>query len=128
MDTLDRIVLEYSSMSIDIDRFDESSPEELAELSNPEQVLSFLYENRDRAWKAKEIARRTAVNENSIHPVLSRLEERELVRHKGPYWAITDDTDRLRRAADTHRVTQLFDHLYGEEDRETWVDPNDRDE
>ena len=113
-------------MSIDIDRFDERSPEELSELSNPEQVLTFLYENRDRAWKAREIARRTDVNENSIHPVLSRLEDRKLVRHKGPYWAITDDLDRLRRAYDTHRATRLFDDLYGEEDRDEWVNASER--
>ncbi|WP_247729913.1 MarR family transcriptional regulator [Halovivax limisalsi] len=108
-------------MSIDIDRFEEGSPDELRELSNPERVLRFLYGNRERAWKASEIAARTSVSENSIHPVLSRLEDRELVRHKGPYWAITDDLDRLRRAYDTHRVTQLFDDLYGSEDRDEWV-------
>ncbi|ELY51102.1 HTH domain-containing protein [Natronococcus jeotgali] len=113
-------------MSIDIDQFDERSSEELAELSNPEQVLKFLYENRDRAWKAKEIASRTGINENSIHPVLSRLEDRELVRHKGPYWAITDDTSRLRQAYDTHRVTQLFDDLYGEEDRDEWIEASEQ--
>lgn len=115
-------------MSIDIDQFDESSPEELEELTNPERVLVFLYEHRDRAWKATEIASRTGVDENSIHPVLSRLEERGLVRHKGPYWAITDDTDRLRRAYDAHRATRLFDDLYGEEGREEWIDASDTNE
>lgn len=113
-------------MSIDIDRFDERSPEELAELSNPEQVLTFLYENRDRAWKAAEIARRTDVNENSIHPVLARLEDQKLVRHKGPYWAITDDMDRLRHAYDMHRATRLFDDLYGEEDRAEWIEASEQ--
>jgi Mn-dependent DtxR family transcriptional regulator len=113
-------------MSIDIDRFEKGDPEELAEVSNPERVIAFLFENDDRAWKATEIARRTEVNENSIHPVLSRLEKRGLVRHKGPYWAITDDTDRLRRAYDLHRVIRLFDDLYGEEDRDEWIEASDR--
>lgn len=113
-------------MSIDIDRFEERSPEQLSEVSNPELVLAFLHENRDRAWKATEIARRTAVNENSIHPVLSRLEERELVRHKGPYWAITDDEDRLRRAYDLHRITDRFDERFGEEDRDEWIAASER--
>lgn len=113
-------------MSIDIDRFEEESPDELSELSNPERVLRFLYEHRDRAWKAAEIAGRTDVNENSIHPVLSRLEDRGLVRHKGAYWAITDDLDRLRRAYDVHRATHLFDDLYGEEKRDEWVEASDR--
>jgi DNA-binding IclR family transcriptional regulator len=113
-------------MSIDIDQFDERSPEELADLSNPEHVLRFLYENRDRAWKAKEIARRTPVPENSIHPVLSRLNEQEFVRHKAPYWALTNDLDRLRQAYDHHRVTRLFDDLYGEESRDEWIEASEQ--
>lgn len=113
-------------MSIDIERFDEESPEELRDPSNPERVLRFLYANRDRAWKASEIANRTDVSENSIHPVLSRLEERALVRHKEPYWAITDDHEALRRAYDAHRANQLFDELYGPEDRDEWVSGDDR--
>ncbi|WP_255171218.1 helix-turn-helix domain-containing protein [Natrononativus amylolyticus] len=113
-------------MSIDIDRFDERSPEELAEMSNPEQVLKFLYENRDRAWKAAEIARQTDVNANSIHPVLARLEDQKLVRHKGPYWAITDEMERLRNAYDVHRATRLFDDLYGEEDRDEWIEASEQ--
>ena len=124
--TLNCAAIEVTIMSIDIDRFEERSPEELVELNNPELVLAFLHENRDRAWKATEIARRTAVNENSIHPVLSRLEERELVRHKGPYWAITDDEDRLRRAYDLHRITEHFDERYGEEDRDEWIAASER--
>lgn len=113
-------------MSIDINRFDESSPEELEEISNPELVLRFLWENRDRAWKAKEIARRTDINENSIHPVLSRLEDRGLVRHKGTYWAITDDRNRLQQAFDIHRANQLFNDLYGEEDRDEWIEASEQ--
>ena len=113
-------------MSIDIDRFDESSPEELEELSNPELVLRFLWENRDQAWKATEIARRTDVSKNSIHPVLSRLEDRGLVRHKGPYWAITDDREHLRRAYDLHRANHLFSDLYGEEDRDEWLEASEQ--
>ena len=109
-------------MSIDIDRFEESSEEELERTSNPERVLLFLYENRDRAWKAKEIAKRSDVDENSIHPVLNRLEDRGLVRHKGSYWAITDDHDRLSDAHQYHQVTQRLDEQFGEEDREEWVE------
>ena len=115
-------------MSIDIDKFDERSPGELDELSNAERVIRFLYANRDKAWKAKEIARQAGVNENSIHPVLTRLEGRELVRHKGAYWAITNDLDRLRQAYDVHRATRLFNDLYGEEDRDEWVDASESDQ
>ncbi|GAB7020465.1 MarR family transcriptional regulator [Halostagnicola bangensis] len=113
-------------MSIDINRFNESSSEELEEISNPELVLRFLWENRDQAWKAKKIARRTEITENSIHPVLSRLEDRGLVRHKGAYWAITDDSERLRQAYDVHRSNQLFNDLYGEEDRDKWIEASEQ--
>ncbi|ADD03719.1 HTH domain protein [Natrialba magadii ATCC 43099] len=112
-------------MSIDINQFNERSPEELEELSNPELVLRFLWENRDRAWKAKEISRRTEINENSIHPVLSRLEDRGLVRHKGAYWALTDDLERLRQAYDVHRANQLFNDLYGAENRDEWIEASE---
>lgn len=112
-------------MSIDIDQFDAHSSEELEELSNAEYVLQFLYDNRDKAWKATEIATQTAVNENSIHPVLGRLEERGLVRHKGAYWAITTELDRLRQAYDIHRANRLFNNLYGDEDRDEWIDASE---
>ncbi|QLK26891.1 MarR family transcriptional regulator [Natrinema zhouii] len=116
-------------MSIDIDRFNERSEEELEEMSNPERVLVFLFENDDRAWKATAIADRTDINRNSINTVLARLEERDLVRHKGSYWAITDDTERLRKAYDIHRANRLFNELYGAEDREEWVEhAADRDD
>ena len=112
-------------MSIDIDQFDERSPEELDGLSNAEHILQFLYANRDKAWKAKEIANQTPVNENSIHPVLARLEDRELVRHKGAYWALTRDLNKLRQAYDVHRANQLFNDRYGGEDRDEWVDASE---
>ena len=108
-------------MSIDIREFEERSATDLEELSNPERVLAFLASHSDRAWKATEISRQTGVNDHSIHTVLSRLEERSLVRHKGPYWAITDDEERLHRAYDLHRATRALDERLGEEDLEDWL-------
>ncbi|WP_312910895.1 MarR family transcriptional regulator [Natronosalvus caseinilyticus] len=113
-------------MSIDIDEFEDRSSAELEEPSNAERVLRFLFENSDKAWKASTIAERADVNENSISAVLNRLKERDLVRHKGSYWAITDDTERLRRAHQFHRTVQRFDELYGEEDRDEWIEASDR--
>jgi len=75
----------------------------------------------DRAWKATKIAERADVNENSIHPVLNRLEEQDLVRHKGSFWAITDDRERLRSTYEHHRLSERLNELYGEEDRDEWV-------
>ncbi|WP_135830073.1 MarR family transcriptional regulator [Halorussus halobius] len=108
-------------MSIDIDDFEEKSESELADLTNGERVLRFLSTNDDRAFKPAEIADRTGVNDNSIGNVLARLEDRNLVRHKGPYWAITDDTERLRSFSDYFRTTSSLTERLGEEDPDEWA-------
>lgn len=84
-------------------------------------MLSFLVRHDDKAWTQSEIAERTGVSRNSIGAVLSRLEDRELVRHKGEYWAITDDRERLRAAYDLHRLTERLDEQYGTERKSDWV-------
>ena len=110
-------------MPIDIRTFEEGSEESLGDgLSQPERVLSFLAANADKAFQPVEIARETDVPKNSINAVLSRLEDRELVRHKGRYWAITDDEDHLRSLTQYDIVTETLNELYGEEDPEEWVE------
>lgn len=106
-------------MSIDIETFEKTSEEELREMSNPERVLRFLVDNDDRAFKAAEIAGPTGVDRNSISTVLGRLAERDLVRHKGEYWAI-GDKDRLRSFGRYRRATERLNERYGEERREEW--------
>lgn len=93
---------------IDIETFDEVDPDDLNERTNAERVVQFLYENRDKAFTPSEIADGTGVKRNSVGTVLSRLEERRLVRHKGDYWAI-GDLDRVRSAYDTHRTLESLD-------------------
>lgn len=107
-------------MSIDRKRFEHASPEELEGLSTPDQVLGFLALNEDRAFKAAEIARRLELDEGSVSTALTRLKERELVEHKGTYWAITTDEARLQSHAGYSRATALFNEQLGEEDKETW--------
>lgn len=83
-------------MAIGIDEF-ESQPEELLNLDENTQaykVIKFLAENSDKAFSPKEISGKTVIKKGSVGSVLSRLEERGLVRHKGKYWAIIED-DRL---------------------------------
>jgi len=46
------------------------------------------------------------------------LKERGLVRHKHPYWAITDDEERLQSVYQLHRHYETADEHYGEERRE----------
>jgi hypothetical protein len=52
-------------MSIDRDTFENTSEEEFADLSVPDQVLGFLAANQDRAFKAREIASQIDVDEGS---------------------------------------------------------------
>lgn len=106
-------------MPIDIETFDESSTEELTDLTNGEKVVRFLASNDDKAYTPSEIADQTDVKKNSIGTVLSRLEDRDLVRHKGDYWAI-GDAETVRDAYRTHRIMETLDDRYGAEDLDEW--------
>lgn len=110
-----------TTVSIDIDTFEEKTETELADMTNGERVLGFLAHNDDRAFKPAEIAEQTDVKKNSIGNVLARLEDRELVRHKGPYWAITDDEERLASFGDYLRTTAALNDRLGEEDPDEWA-------
>jgi predicted transcriptional regulator len=112
-------------MSIDIERFEDEDPEAFEDATNAERVLTFLARNDDRAWKQSEIADRAGVKRGSIGPVLRRLHEQELVRHKGEYWAITNDRERLAAALDLHRITEALDERHGEERKSEWVSVDD---
>lgn len=107
-------------MSIDRETFENTSEEELADLSVPDQVLGFLAANDDRAFKAREIASRIGVEEGAVSTALSRLKDRDLVEHKATYWTITDDTDRLEGYSGYERATTLFNDQLGTEDEESW--------
>ena len=107
-------------MSIDRDTFEKTSEDELEELSVPDQVLGFLAANKDRAFKAREIASQIGLDEGAVSTALSRLKDRDLVEHKATYWAITDDTARLDRYSGYKRATALFNQRLGTEDEESW--------
>lgn len=105
-------------MPISIDEFESHDPEK--QETNAERVVRFLARNRDKAYKAIEIAEATDVNENSIHPVLNRLEERGLVRHREPYWAI-GDLEAVRDAIVFSSTAEFLDEALGPESREAWL-------
>ncbi|SFC59489.1 MarR family protein [Halobiforma haloterrestris] len=107
-------------MSIDRETFERSSEEELEGLSTTDQVLGFLAANDDQAFKAQEIARHTGLNEGSVSTALSRLKNRDLVEHKGTYWAVTTDDRRLESHDGYARATALFNEQLAEEDGEAW--------
>jgi predicted transcriptional regulator len=110
----------HATMSIDRDTFENTSEDELEELSVPDQVLGFLAANEDRAFKAREIATQIGVGEGAVSTALSRLKDRNLVEHKATYWAITDDTERLDGYSGYERATALFNEQLGDEDKESW--------
>ncbi|WP_049935305.1 MarR family transcriptional regulator [Haloplanus natans] len=107
-------------MSIDRDTFENTSEDELADLSVPDQVLGFLAANEDRAFKAREIASQIGVDEGTVSTALSRLKDRGLVKHKATYWAVTDDSERLDGYSGYERATALFNDQLGTEDKEPW--------
>lgn len=108
-------------MPIDIERFEEGDEEELRARgrTNAEKILAFLSSHPDQAYTPKEIHDGTDVPRGSVGVVLSRLEERDLVRHRGEYWAIGDADDidtTLVSMATARAVTDRF----GPEDPEEW--------
>ena len=107
-------------MSIDRKTFEQSSEGQLEDLSATNHVLGFLSANDDRAFKAREIARRTDLDEGSVSTALTRLKARDLVEHKGTYWAITSDEARLRDHDGYARATEVFNEQFGKEDRDEW--------
>lgn len=107
-------------MPISIDEFEESD----AEPTNAERVVRFLLENQTKAYRASEIVAETGVDENSIHPVLKRLRERGVVRHKEPYWAI-GDPEAVRQSFVHSSTASFLDEKLGPESREEWLDAAD---
>lgn len=105
-------------MPISIDEFESRDSGERE--TNAERVVRFLSRNRDRAYKAIEIAEATDISENSIHPVLNRLEKRGLIRHREPYWAIGDLED-VRDAMILSSTSEFLDDSLGSESREVWL-------
>ena len=107
-------------MSIDRDTFENTSEDDLADFSVPDQVLGFLAANEDRAFTARELASQIGVDEGAVSTALSRLKDRALVEHKATYWAVTDDAERLEGYSGYERATELFNDQLGTEDTEAW--------
>ncbi|WP_254545027.1 hypothetical protein [Halomarina pelagica] len=88
--------------------------------SVPKQVLAYLYSHREQAFTRSEIAAGIDEDPNTVGTALSRLKDRDLVRHKREYWAITDDLDRVAAAYDLHTVTERLDEEDGGIDADEW--------
>jgi predicted transcriptional regulator len=88
----------------------------------PEQVVTYLSANSDQAFTRAEIATALNVDANAVSTALSRLESRDLVSHKGKYWAITEDEERIRAAYDIHAASVALDLNDGGIDVDAWDD------
>lgn len=107
-------------MPISIDRFERD--EELRERTTSERVVRFLLAHDDQAFTRGELADALDVDPNTIGTNLSRLKERGLVRHREPYWAITDDRERVVHAFETSAENAYLNELLGEEEYDDWND------
>jgi transcription initiation factor IIE alpha subunit len=104
-------------MPISIDRFDEERDAalDLQEGTQPYRILRFLAENSDQAFTQTELHEATGIKRGSVGTVLSRLEDRSLVRHRGRYWAIAEDDRLASYAGQTHgSSTSTTDDYYDE--------------
>ncbi|WP_394742751.1 hypothetical protein [Natronococcus roseus] len=88
--------------------------------SVPEAVVTYLYGQRDKAFTRAEIAAAIDADPNTVGTALSRLKERNLVRHKGEYWALTEDEDRVAAAYDLRTASARLDEDDGGIDPEKW--------
>ena len=106
-------------MPINIDRFEDEPPDalDIKEGSQPHTILTFLMINDEQAFTQTEIHEATEIPRGSVGVVLSRLEDRGLVRHQGRYWAIAED-DRLASAAAQQAASSAStgDNYYGDTD------------
>ncbi|MCD2198668.1 MarR family transcriptional regulator [Halobacterium sp. KA-4] len=108
-------------MPIDIQSFEEGDEADLRAggRTNAEEVLAFLAASPDQAFTPSEIHEGTTVARGSVGVVLSRLEDRGLVRHRGDYWAIGDVEDvdvTLSSMATARAATERL----GAEDPDEW--------
>lgn len=110
-------------MPIDIETF-ESSPEDRLQQSgetNADRVMRFLATHPDQAFTQSEIREATGVKAGSISVVLSRLEDRGLVRHKGNYWAL-GEADVVAAYTSMVESTRASNNRFGEENMEEWLE------
>jgi DNA-binding MarR family transcriptional regulator len=69
--------------------------------STAEAIVDFLVEHDDMAFTRGEIAEAVDRDPNTVSTNLTRLKSRGFVEHRGQYWAITTDSDRLAELLET---------------------------
>jgi transcription initiation factor IIE alpha subunit len=108
-------------MPISTDRFrhlDEDSIT-LAEGTNAHEIMAFLVNHPNEAFRRSELIDQTEVKEGSIGPTLQRLRERGLVRHRQNYWTLGHE-ERLGQVAGLRSTFEAINRHYEPETREDW--------
>lgn len=96
------------------------------------RILSFLAAHPDAGFRPTELADELGIKPGSVRGTLKRLDDRGLVRHAEPYWAIGDD-DRVGALIGTMSSLRAIGDRYADDQFEGWdetsVDPRElRDE
>jgi len=123
VDTSNTLANKEIHMPIDIETF-ESSPADRLQNSretNADRVMRFLAAHTNKAFTQSEIRDATDIKAGSISVVLSRLENRGLVRHKGNYWALGEDDD-VAAYTSMLESTRAANNRFGEEDMDEWLE------
>jgi len=109
-------------MPIDIETFESEPPDSLENSggTNADRVMRFLTAHPDKAFTQSEIRDATDIKAGSISVVLSRLEDRGLVRHKGNYWALGEGDD-VAAYTSLLESTRSANDRFGEEDMDEWL-------
>ncbi|WP_168215846.1 helix-turn-helix domain-containing protein [Halorussus ruber] len=116
-------------MPISRDEFDASEASE-TEYSTAEAIIKHLADHDDLAFTRQEIADAIDRNPNTVSTNLSRLKNRGFVEHRGNYWALTEDEEKLEELAEKVGTLQSakagFDDetpfIEDEEEAEEWAD------
>ena len=110
-------------MPIDIETFESASEDRLQHSgeTNADRVMPFLTAHPDQAFTQSEIRDATEIKAGSISVVLSRLEDRGLVRHKGNYWAL-GEVDDVAAYGSMLESTRAANDRFGEENMDEWLE------
>lgn len=105
----------YTRMPVDIDRFEEDDA--LGASTTSERVIRFLASHDAQAYTRREIADAIDADPETVGTNLTRLKRRGLVRHRGHYWAFTDDRAHARHVLADRYGEAAAASLVGEVDR-----------
>lgn len=92
-------------MPITRDEFNASEATD-TEYSTAEAIIRHLADHDELAFTRQEIADAIDRNPNTVSTNLSRLKNRGFVEHRGNYWALTEDEERLEELAEKGSTRQ----------------------